>query len=105
MSKVVMVYVTFPTEDKAQEITRSLLEKNLIACAMMVPGKSMYRWDGAIECDAEVMTIFKTMESCFDDFKRELESLHPYQIPCILKIEFVVPNDAYKAWMVETLEP
>jgi periplasmic divalent cation tolerance protein len=104
MSKIVMVYVSFPTEEKAQEIARSLLDKNLIACAMMVPGKSIYRWNGAIECDAEIMTIFKTMESCFDDFKKELESLHPYQIPCILKIESVVANDAYKTWMIDSLK-
>lgn len=103
MSSVVMVYVTMPTEEKAQEIVRSLLEKNLIACATLIPGKSMYRWDNTIQCGYEVVVFFKTMEACFLDFKKELEKLHPYQIPCILKIESVTSNDSYKKWVSENL--
>ena len=60
MSEIVMVYITMPSEEKAKEIVRTLLEKHLIACATMMPCKSMYWWEGKIQDDQELIVFAKT---------------------------------------------
>jgi len=98
MSEIVMVYITMPSEEKAKEIVRTLLEKHLIACATMMPCKSMYWWEGKIQDDNEIIMLAKTTENKFELLKQEVMKIHPYTIPCILKIS-VEANAPYAAWV------
>lgn len=99
MSEIIMVYITMPTEDKAKEIARALLEKHLIACATILPGNSMYWWEGAIQDDQELIMFTKTTEDKFEILKQEVAKIHPYKIPCILKI-IANANAPYSQWVL-----
>ena len=103
MSDIVLIYITVPSEEKSQEITRSLLEKHLIACATMWPCKSMYWWDGAIQNDQEFIILAKTTENKVELLKQAVASLHPYTIPCILKIA-ATANTPYAQWVSNEVE-
>jgi len=98
MSEIVMVYITMPSEEKAKEIARVLLERHLIACATMMPCKSMYTWEGKIQDDQEVIMFAKTTQDKFEELKSEVTKIHPYQVPCILKIA-ADANAPYAAWV------
>lgn len=98
MAKIIIVYITMPSEEKAKEIARALLEKRLIACATMLPCKSMYRWNGSIQDDQELIMLVKTAEDRFDELEREVVNMHPYQIPCILKLE-ATAHIPYMQWV------
>jgi len=100
MSDIIMVYVTMPSEEVAKEIVRALLEKHLIACATMWPCKSMYWWEGAIQEDGEYIVLAKTREDAFEAIKTAISAMHPYQIPCILKLN-ATANEAYAKWVQE----
>jgi len=83
----VFVYVTHPDSESARRVAAHLLEKRLIACANFLPIESMYRWRGKIENDREVVTILKTAPGNWDRVREEIVSIHPYEVPCIVRLE------------------
>ena len=101
--KFVFVYITAPSEEKAIEMARHLLERRLIACANTFPVRSLYHWEGKISDEKEHVLIAKTTESMFEKTKEEVEKIHPYSVPCIAKIS-VEPNKTYADWLLGELE-
>jgi periplasmic divalent cation tolerance protein len=62
--KPVLVYATFPSGEVAETMGRQLVEQRLAACVNILPGMtSIYRWEGVIERDSEVVMIVKTRAS------------------------------------------
>jgi len=103
--EVVLGYITYENEQKAKEIVSVLLEKRLIACANIFPIKSSYWWKGKIEDSNEVVSIVKTRPELWDKLREEIERIHPYEVPCILRIEGRA-NESYARWLYEeTLSP
>ena len=94
----IFLYVTCGSEQEAKKIARHLLEKKLIACANIFPIKSMYWWRGKIENGSEFVAILKTKEEKYAVVKREIEKIHSYAVPCIIRIN-VEPNSDYAAWL------
>lgn len=99
---MIMVYTTMPSQEASQKVVRALLEKKLIACATIVPCKSMYWWNESIQEDQECIVLAKTTADAFELLQKELTRLHPYQVPCIIKIA-ATANDAYAHWLNEQL--
>ncbi len=94
----IILYVTHKNKEEAKKIGDFLLNKHLIACANYFPVESGYWWNGIIESDDEYVSIFKTRREFWNLVKKEIESIHPYDVPCIMKIE-VEANDAYEKWI------
>ncbi|MEM8908863.1 MAG: divalent-cation tolerance protein CutA [Bacteroidota bacterium] len=99
----IAVYITHGTENAAQKITDYLLQKKLIACANIFPINSMYWWQEKIAQDKEWVSIVKTIPENWDLLQREVEAIHPYSVPCIMKIE-VSANTAYEAWIRQEVQ-
>jgi periplasmic divalent cation tolerance protein len=87
-NQLLMVYITNPSEQKAQEIAKHLLEKKLIACAnvLSAPVHSMCVWEGRVAQEDEVVLIAKTVPALFDELVQEVQAMHPYSVPCIMAI-------------------
>jgi periplasmic divalent cation tolerance protein len=76
-----------------------LLEKKLIACANIIPGMtSVYQWQGKIEEEKELVIIFKTTDEMSKKCMETIEKLHPYDTPCVLKINSAECNKDYLSW-------
>ena len=61
MTEMLLVYTTFANEEDAARVVRALIEERLIACANLIPAaRSLYRWQGAIKDEREVMALMKT---------------------------------------------
>lgn len=99
MASFISVYITNPSEEKAREIARHLLERRLIACGNIVPSRSLYWWEGKIEDQNEHILLCKTTEEKWEQVKTEVEKIHPYSVPCILKFPFQA-NERYATWLV-----
>lgn len=85
-----VVLCTHPDLSKARELARTLVEERLAACVNLMPGvTSVYRWQGEVCEDAEVLLVIKTTEHRIGQLKHRIPELHPYSIPEIL----VLPND------------
>ena len=98
MDNLILLYITNPSKEQAKKIVKHLLEKKLIACANIFPIESLYWWEGKIAEENEFVAIVKTTEKNFEKVKNEVEKLHPYTIPCIIKIP-VRSNEKFFNWL------
>ena len=98
---LILIYVTHPSLAVARRITNHLLKKKLIACGNLFPPiYSVYTWKGKQVETKESVTILKTTASKFEAIKKEIEKIHPYEVPCIIKLP-VSANKAFELWVRE----
>jgi periplasmic divalent cation tolerance protein len=99
---LLLVISTFPDEEKARQIGTLLVEKQLAACVNLLPGlTSIYRWQGKVETEGEVMALFKTTAARFPALRDELLSLHPYDVPEVVALRMEEVAEAYGRWIME----
>lgn len=103
MSKLSLLYVTHDSVDGAKKIARHLLEKRMIGCANIFPITAMYWWEGKIEDGHEVVLIVKTTSERVEQVREEISRIHPFDTPCILKID-TEPNEKYLQWIMSELQ-
>ena len=94
----ILVYITNPSKKVAKDVALHLLKKRLIACANIFPIESMYWWKGKIEQTKEVVLIAKTRKENFNKVKNEVKKIHPYTVPCIIKLSAEANKD-YEDWL------
>ena len=95
---MIIVYVTHENENEAQRVIDHLLEKKLIACANLLPIRSCYFWKGKKENANEIVTLLKTRKELWKAVEKEIKKIHPYEVPCIIKID-VEANSEYDSWV------
>ncbi len=93
-----IIYITHSSEVAAKKISDHLLQQKLVACANIFPIGSAYWWQGVIQYEGEWVSIVKTTSENWEKVKSEVEKIHPYDVPCIMKIE-VEANEAYERWI------
>ena len=96
-SFMALAYITCKDKKEAEKIAIYLLKKRLIACANILPIKSLYWWKGKIVNDRENVIIAKTNAKNFKKVVDEVKNIHSYEIPCILKID-AIANKEYQDW-------
>jgi periplasmic divalent cation tolerance protein len=103
---MLIVFTTFAREEDAVRVVRALVEERLIACGNVLPGvRSIYRWQGAVADQGEVMAILKTRKQDWAALLARLHELHPYQTPECLAVRVASGAPAYLAWLEESLAP
>ena len=106
MSNALEVHVTAPSREQAAEIARKLVEERLAACVNIVGGmRSVYRWEGKIHEDEEVLCLVKTRPELLDALTARVRALHPYDVPEILAFEVADGSADYLAWLHESTVP
>lgn len=104
MSGYVLLLSTAPNPEVAASIARELVERRLAACVNILPGiVSIYRWQGAVEQDQEVLLYIKTTQECFEPLSAALHQLHPYQLPELIQIPITSGSPAYLNWISESV--
>jgi periplasmic divalent cation tolerance protein len=97
---VIVVFSTFPSEDKAADIARTLVGEGLAACANLVPPvRSIYRWQGELCDDRETLAIIKTTTERFEALRERLVALHPYELPEVIALPVSAGHAPYLAWI------
>jgi len=89
-SELRVAFATAPDADVAARIARTLVEERLVACANLVANvRSIYRWQGNVEDEGEVMLVLKTRADRIGALAERLRALHPYALPelVVLPIE------------------
>jgi periplasmic divalent cation tolerance protein len=95
---IILIYFTIPAKKEAAKIARHLLNKKLIACVNIFPADSLYKWKGKIAEENEYILIAKTISKNYLKIKNNLEKIHPYSVPCIIKIS-ASANKKYLNWL------
>ena len=97
---VVVALTTAPDAGTATAIADRLLEERLIACANVLPGAtSMYRWDGEVRTESEVVVVLKSIAGVRDRLTRRVIELHPYDVPEVLFLDTSGGSEAYLDWV------
>ncbi|AUB84502.1 divalent-cation tolerance protein CutA [Candidatus Thiodictyon syntrophicum] len=101
-----LVLCTCPDQECATRIAERLVEERLAACVSLVPGlTSIYRWQGAIQRDAEVLLLIKTVAVRFEVLAATLSALHPYEVPEIIALPITAGLPDYLTWMIQCTQP
>lgn len=98
----IVVFITVPSPEEGKKIAKALVEKRLAACVNIVPGlRSIYRWEGKICDDKELLLIAKTTEGLLKVLEQEVKSLHSYKVPEIIALPIVNGSRDYLEWIDE----
>ena len=93
------------SEAQARTIARGLVERRLAACVTIgTPVTSIYRWDDAVQRDAELVLTIKTRQARFADVRDAIVALHPYELPEVIAVPITAGYDDYLAWITTCTE-
>src|SRR5262249_40507169 len=104
MTDKIVVLVTCSSLRECKKIARRLLEKNLIACANLLPTvQSLYRWKGKLAEEKECLMILKSGREQFPLLRAEIEKLHSYSVPEIIALPIIDGAPNYLNWISESI--
>jgi periplasmic divalent cation tolerance protein len=99
-SDALVVMTTLSSEDDAVALVRGLLDRRLIACGTVLPaGRSLYRWEGKVADEREVVVILKTRAARLEAVEAAFAELHPYKVPELLALSVEAGNVPYLNWL------
>ena len=102
----IVVFMTAANGEEATRLAEMLVGAHLAACVQILPEmESVYRWQGKIERQSEVLLIAKTTRGKFADLEREVRALHSYETPEIVAVPIVIGSQPYLDWLSESLKP
>jgi periplasmic divalent cation tolerance protein len=105
-SDAIAVLMTAANGEEAARLADMLVGAHLAACVQILPEmESVYRWQGRIERQAEVLLIAKTTKAKFDELEREVRALHSYETPEIVAVPLVAGSMPYLEWLSASLDP
>ena len=104
MSDAIVVFMTAPAGDEARRIANELVQRQLAACVQILPEiESVYRWNGEVQRDKEILILAKTTASQFDALERAVREIHSYDTPEIVAVPMAHVSEPYRAWLAENV--
>jgi periplasmic divalent cation tolerance protein len=101
----IVVFLTAANGEEATRLADLLIGAHLAACVQILPEmESVYRWQGKIERQSEILLIVKTSAAKFAELEREVRALHSYETPEIIAIPLVAGSTPYLQWLTASLE-
>lgn len=102
MTDAMLVLTTLPNADAAVELSRSVVNEKLAACANILPAiRSIYRWKDKVQDDNEVLVLLKTRQEQFERLRARILELHPYEVPEVIAIPVEQGYQGYLDWIAE----
>lgn len=88
--------------DAARLLGQQLIDERLAACVQIQEGvHSIYRWDGKVCNDSEVLLSAKTATTQWKGIEAFIRANHPYQLPEIIALKPTEYSQAYGHWVNE----
>ena len=102
----IIVFMTAANGEEATRLADLLIGAHLAACVQILPEmESVYRWEGKIERQSEILLLAKTTAGKFADLEREVRALHSYETPEIVAVPIVAGSTPYLEWLNQSLKP
>jgi periplasmic divalent cation tolerance protein len=96
-------YITAPPE-AAADLARTLVEERLAACVNRFSCDSVYRWEGDLHDDEEVLLLAKTTDATYPALRDRVTELHPHDVPCIERFDEDDVLDSFATWRADAVE-
>lgn len=99
-NQLLVVVTTLPNMEDAKGLARYLVEEKLAACVQLMGGmQSIYRWEGKICEEQEVLLSAKTTRSKWTEISRFIQEKHSYDLPEILAFSPEQYAQQYGEWV------
>lgn len=103
LAETCVVLVTCGSEDAAVTLATALVEERLAACGNILPGvRSIYRWQGVVQHDDEVLLLLKTVAARVPALSARVRELHAYDVPEVVALPVLGGLQAYLEWITES---
>jgi periplasmic divalent cation tolerance protein len=100
----IVVFMTAANGEEATRLADMLVGAQLAACVQILPEmESVYRWQGKIERQAEVLLLAKTTKDKFAELEREVRALHSYDTPEIIAVPVTTGSTPYLKWLEKSV--
>ena len=102
MPDIWIVHSTFATREEVISVTQKLLENRLIACANIYGNvTSLYRWEGNIQQEEEVVLVAKTQENKVAAVIAMIKKNHSYTLPTIVAYPVMQGLPEFLQWVAD----
>jgi periplasmic divalent cation tolerance protein len=102
----VLILVTAGSQEEGLSIAHSLVDSRLAACVNIMSGlRSIYRWQGKIWDEGELLLLIKTRMALFEQVEGKLKEIHSYEVPEIITIPITRGSEPYLNWLRESTLP
>jgi periplasmic divalent cation tolerance protein len=101
----IVVLMTAANREEANRLADALIEARLAACVQLLPEiQSVYRWQGKIVRDQEVLLLAKTKQALFAELDQKVREIHSYETPEILALPVSAISEPYLKWLVGNVD-
>jgi periplasmic divalent cation tolerance protein len=101
----IAVFLTASNGEEATRLADLLIGAQLAACVQILPEmESVFRWQGKIARESEILMIVKTTAEKFADLEREVRALHSYETPEIVAVPIVAGSNPYLEWLTASVK-
>lgn len=98
--KFSVVLITAGSEEEAERIATALVEEQLAACVNIVgPIRSIYRWEGKVQNERELLLIVKTRSAALARLQARVGEMHSYDTPEIIALPITTGSEKYLDWL------
>jgi periplasmic divalent cation tolerance protein len=98
--ETLLVITNLPTQESAEKLAGLLVGQRLAACVnILAPCRSVYRWNEAIQTDAEFPLLIKTTVERYAALEAAVRDYHPYELPEIIAVPIGRGLPAYLQWV------
>ncbi|MEI6092691.1 MAG: divalent-cation tolerance protein CutA [bacterium] len=105
MTDNIVVLVTVPSKQDAENISKTILDKKICACVNIVDGvKSFFYWKEKIENSEEFLLIIKTNKQNYQKLEDNIKKIHPYTVPEIIALPIILGSADYLEWLNDTVK-
>ena len=99
-SEPIVVLITAANREEAGRIAEVLVSAPLAACVQILPEvQSIYRWQGKVARETEVLLLAKTTRGRFAELDRAVKEIHSYEIPEIVALPVTAISEPYLKWL------
>lgn len=96
-----LILTTVGDQATAQQLSQTLVNEGLCACAQIERIDSVYRWQGKVVQEAEWRVLFKTTEDRYAQVEARLRALHPDELPALYSLRPQQALPAFADWVRE----
>ncbi len=100
-----VILTTASSTEEAEALAAGLVERQLVACAQLLPIGSIYRWEGRIEKDSEVLLLLKARADLYEQIESHILDNHSYDTPEVLQLEVKRGSEGYLSWIDSVSAP
>jgi periplasmic divalent cation tolerance protein len=96
---MIVVITSCGSAEEADRIAEALVAERLAACVQILPLRSVYRWQGAIERAEEWQLQIKTRAALADRVEARIRALHGYDLSEIIALPVTAGSADYVDWV------